>query len=556
MRRVRSTIAVGISLGMCALLAAGQTQSVWSAPALPASALPNAAMPNPDTAALATLSGQVLKDDGIPATGVSVVAWSTHYVSAAPTAEAVTDATGRYKFTVNTGRSPRLFSDDPTAPPDTEFTVTLEDQEPLFLVPASRTVALTPGMPRPGLDFRLTTGPQVTLRVRDALTGQPVPSVLARYQTNQPYSNEAVTAAVTDAQGQAKFRVPSLFASVFLVPPGGTAPAIQAAPGYNFYREIYEKQPQDIVWDMRTYPIAPPTTPIVWHGVVLLADGKPAADAKVSLLRPNSEVLLTTDRTGHFSAALPPVSLGEYQGVYPAVAILAQDGDQNAVEVPTPEAIWSGITVHLSRKPLASYTGTVVGANGQPEAGVPVSCRGGLTASEGAGINRATVTDAAGRFTLAGLPAGLYQVNLGGGSYGLITQPPSDPGYPYSKTILTLGEGEQHNLGQLTVLPADQVVAGQIVDAVGKPVSTGITVIVHGAQTSQTASLNSEGRFRADHVVREPLTLNLYREEANHFTSLGQDSPDLFRKVPVEAGQENVRVILPAGIPAPGHHGL
>ena len=537
MRRVHSIIAVGISLGVCALLAAG----------------PASAVPEPDTAALATTSGQVLKDDGIPAAGVSVVARSTHYISAAPAAEAVTDAAGRYTITIDTGRSRRLFASDPAAPPDTEFSVTVEGQKPLFLLPLSQAVTLTPGVPRPGVDFRLTTGPQVTLRVRDALTGQPVPGVLAQYQTNQPYSSSKVTAGATDAQGKLKFRVPSLFADISLVPPGGTNPSIQAAPGYSFYRQIYEKSLQDIVWDMRTYPINPPATPIVWHGVVLLADGKPASGAKVSLLRPNSEVLLTTDHTGHFSATLPPVSLGEYQGVYPAVAILAQDGDQNAVEVPTPEAIWSGITVQLSRKPLASYFGTVVGANGQPEAGVAVSCRGGLTAAYGAGIERATVTDAAGRFTLAGLPAGRYQVNFGGGSYGLITRPPSDPGYPYSKTILTLGDGEQHDFGTLTVLPADQVVAGQIVDAAGKPVSAEITVIVHGAQTSQTASLDGEGRFRADHVVREPLILDLYRADADHVTRLGQDSPDLFRKVPVEAGQENVRVMLPPGIPAPDH---
>ncbi len=552
MKRVQSLATAGISLGVCVLLAAGHTR--------PDAAQPNVALPNSGTAAVAIASGQIFGDNGTPAAGVSVVAWSTHYVSAAPAAEAVTDATGRYKITVDTGRSPRLFQNDPTAPPDTEFRVTVEDQQPLFLVPPSRTVTLTPGVPRPALNFRLLTGPQVTLRVRDALTGQPVPGILARYQTNQPYSSSAVTAAVTDAQGQARFRVPSLFAGLSLVSPGGTQPAVQAAPGYAFYREINEQHLQDVVWNVKTYPADLPKTPTVWRGIVLSADGKPASGAQVSVLRPNSEVLLTTDDKGRFAASLPPLLPSEYSGAYRAVAILAQNAahnaEQYAVEVPTSEAIWNGIRVQLSRQPLACYKGVVVGEDGQTKAGVAVSCRGGLAAAGGAGLSRATVTDAAGRFTLSGLPAGRYQVNLGGGSYGLVTFPPSDPGYPYSKTILTLGDGEQHDFGRLTVLPADQVVSGQIVDAAGKPVSEGITVIIHGAHTSQTATLDSQGRFRVSHVVREPLTLDLYQEEANHFTRLGQDSPDLFRKVPVEAGQEDVRVRLPVGIPAPPHRAL
>ena len=430
MRKVRTIVAVGICLGVGVLLAAGlpRTRPVWSAPALTAPGTSPAA-PAQGTSALASISGQITRDDGTPAVGISVVARSTHYVSTAPAGEAVTNAAGRYKITVDTGLSPRLFQSEPPAPPDTEFTVVVEGQEPLFLVPPSRTVTLPPDLTRSGLDFRLTTGPQVTLRVRDALTGQPVPGVVAQYRTSQPYSNDTVTAGMTNSQGRAVFRVPGLNAWLSLVLPGGNTPAVRVASG-SLSREISLTQVQDVAWEVETEPTTPPTTPAVWQGVVLSADGKPAPGAKVSVLRSGEEFSGVTGGSGHFAISVPPENAQQYNDRFRGFAILAEKGDQTAVFVPEADAAWAGTTVQLKRQLLGHYMGTVVGANGSSESGIPVSFRGGLeiAPNSGAGVSRGTVTDALGRFDLAGLPAGRYQVNFGGGTFGLVTLPPSDPG--------------------------------------------------------------------------------------------------------------------------------
>ena len=525
------------------LLALGLVISLNHVP--PARSAPAASGP-----ALGTLSGRVTRDDGSPAAGISVTARSTRYVTSAPEGEAVTDADGRYKITLDTHLSPQIFGDT-AGEGDTQFTVTVEGQEPLFAVPPSEAVTLPENLTRTGVDFRLTTGPQITVHVRDFQSGQPVPGVSVKYLENTDYSNNYLEAAVTNAQGNAVFRVPSLSVRLSLVPPGGNTPAIRTAAGSQFYREVRLTQIQDITWDVLTDPTTPPTTPTVWRGMVLTADGQPADGAKVSVLRGEAEAKTVTDKQGGFTVSLPPLTEQEYNQ-FQGVAFLVEKGNQSAVVVPTPDATQGGMVVRLTLKPLGSYAGTVVGPDGSPEANVSVTCRGGLTAAEGVGLDRAVMTDALGRFRLSGLPAGKYQVNLGGGAFGLVTLPPSDPGYPYSNMLLTLGDGEQHDFGHLTLLPADEIVAGQIVDASGTPVSGRLMAIVHGAHTNQTASLDTDGRFRVYHVVREPLTLDLYRSEPSGGFSLGQTSPDLFLKVPVSAGREDVRVVLPPGaLPLP-----
>ncbi|MGI4789544.1 MAG: MSCRAMM family protein [Janthinobacterium lividum] len=504
------------------------------------------------SASLGTVSGRVTLDDGKPAVGYSIIARSTRYVTPAPSGEAVTDADGRYTLTIDTGLSPGVFQGVTPPPVDTQFVITAEGQEPLYLVPPDQTVTLPPNLTLRGVDFRLSTGPQIMIHVHDALTGLPVPGVTAKYPLNRFSNNDYHIAGVTDAQGQVIFRVPMLEVQISLVPPGGDVPTIIAAPGYNLYREISLPQIKDVVWDVKTYPAVAPTPPSLWHGVVLDSDGRPAAGARVSILRSSGEGTAVTDKKGEFSVSLLPLTLDEYSGDYRGVAVLAEKDGQSAVFAPTPDSTWTGMTVHLTKKPLASYAGMVIGADGRPEAGVPVSCRGGTTIAFGAGLTRSVLTDAAGRFLLSGLPAGRYQVNLGGGTFGLVTKPASDPGYPFSSTLLTLGDGEQHDFGRVVVLPADEILAGQIVDHDGKPVTSGLTAIVHGAHTSQTASLDNTGQFHTYHIVRESLTLDLYRNDKNGGVQLGQASPDLFLKVPVQAGREDVHVVLPAGaLPPP-----
>ena len=257
-----------------------------------------------------------------------------------------------------------------------------------------------------------------------------------------------------------------------------------------------------------------------------------------SSLQP-AEVAGVTDAEGRWSFPMPRLSPEELQ--YNNVAVLAEaEGEDGALLVPTPDQTWEGMTLRLGRMPWASFTGVVVGADGRPEAGVPVSCVGGLSAAS-VGFSRSAagggVSDAAGRFTLAHLPAGQYQIHLGGRHFGTVAIPHDDP----STVIgIKIAAGCRQDVGPITVPRADAIVGGFVLDSTGKPASN-VSLVLQGKHVEKRPTVMPDGRFRAYHIVNEPLTLSV--------SGPGRTGEV---RVPISAGEEDARIVLPASfMPAP-----
>lgn len=167
----------------------------------------------------------------------------------------------------------------------------------------------------------------------------------------------------------------------------------------------------------------------------------------------------------------------------------------------TPDASWGSMTLRLA--PGAAITGTLTDSRGLPAADVAVSLTGGRSMQPPLPT---TITDRGGRFTLPGLPPGSYQIRAHGGGFADSTFPPpiSDP--HHAQPWLALAAGQRRDLGRLTVVRADRVLAGRVVDDRGRPVS-GLYVRATGAHSSGTDSTQEDGAFRIYDMADEPLTV-------------------------------------------------
>jgi hypothetical protein len=173
-----------------------------------------------------------------------------------------------------------------------------------------------------------------------------------------------------------------------------------------------------------------------------------------------------------------------------------------------------------------------------------VSCRGELAAAY-VGLSRNAiggVTDGMGHFIIPGLPAGRYALTFGGGPFGVTTVPASKAGYPHPDTLLTLADGQQDDLGCVTVPAADQIVAGRIITDAGA-VPDGVFATLTGAHTNETVSWDTDGRFRVFHVVAEPLTLTV---SGNFAIAPNSSTTRVIQILPVQAGRQDVQVVIPA----------
>jgi hypothetical protein len=401
----------------------------------------------------AIITGRVTLDDGKPAVGQTVIVRSTDYVSPTPSGMAVTDADGRYTVSINTGLFPALFADTqaPNPPPDAHFSVTVRIARKLYLEPVSHSVTLTPGEKTDSADFIVTTGPKVTVRVHDALTRKPVSGVPV-YDSQSGTNSMHPMLGVTDTNGVAVFRLTSLHAELTLFPPDDKASPVQIAPGYPGYKEIWLQAAQDVVWDIKTYSNSLPET-IPWRGIVLGANGLPVGGVTVHIMRRSGESITQTDNRGHFSSSLPPLNKYEDSGLgTPMVALLAERDEQTALLFPTADETWEGMVLRLASTPLSSITGTVVDAQGHPEAGVPVTCDDTPLMSYDSFSRKADndgATDATGRFTISRLLAGRYRLTLGGGPFAYKNLPPFFiDDFEQTRPIAA---GAKEDLGQIVV---------------------------------------------------------------------------------------------------------
>lgn len=488
------------------------------------------------------ITGRVTFADGKPAAGFRVVARFVMHQTGAPSeGEAITDADGRYEIR---GLNPQGFY------------VRVENDGKPYVVPPPRRVDLKNRAEN--IDFVLRLGPQITVRVRDAETGRPVPGMIVEassFASPQPVG-------VTNKWGEFQFRAGQLETHLRLRAPDDRPPKVAAAPGYSFYHVVRLKQVQPFTWDVRTYENPYQRAPRTFQGTVLGPGDVPVAGALVRMIRYNDINRTMTDAAGRF--IFHTERMTEHEHKTSGVILRADKDDLSALNFPKASETWGNIVLRLEPVQKPSLYGVVTDFEGRPLEGVPITYSESFPRSSALFTvqpSNGGATDAGGRFVISELsPDASYRLRFGGTpQFGIGRRTFGTVTFPQKGTSGTvqLRPGEQRDIGRIIMAEADTVIAGQVVDKEGKPVPgkrgadkkektapMNLMVLIRGQYTDVHAYPDADGRFKAEHIVREPLTLNIYFSEDGFFRT-GPDSPDHVYSMPVRAGDGRVQVVLP-----------
>ncbi len=491
------------------------------------------------------IRGRVTFVDGKPAAGFRVVARFVLHATGAPgEGQAVTNADGRYEIR---GLNPQAFS------------VRVENEGKPYVVPPPRRVDLKDQ--EDNIDFVLRRGPLITVRVRDAETGRPIPGMIVETGAHLFASPRPV--GTTDKWGEFQFRVGQLEMVLRLRAADDRTLEVAPAPGYSFHHSVRLERVQPVTWEVRTYQNPHHLAPRTFTGTVVGPDGKPVAGALVRMIR-NSDIERTmTDAAGRFTFRTHRMTEQEHKTS--GVVLRADKGELSTVKFPKAYETWGTIVVRLEAIRSPSVYGVVTDLEKKPLEGVPITyweSYPGSSAQFTVQPSNGGTTDAKGRFMVSGLsPAASYHLRFGGTpqfhggrrTFG-ITQYPER--LEKAHKSIRLRAGEQRNIGRIVVPVANSIVAGRVVDQEGRPVSgkrvvdkegrSGhiLMILIRGRYTEAHAFPDTDGRFRAEQIVREPLSLNVYSSEDHGFRT-GPDSPDFLCSIPVRAGDSDVQVVLP-----------
>lgn len=490
------------------------------------------------------IAGRVTFADGRPAPGFHVQARFTEPQSGAQGEnEGVTNPDGRYEIR---GLNPQGFS------------VSVFTAQTPYLSPSRRVDVPRPDGRVNNVNLVLVPGPVVTVRVRDAETGAPVPGMavsksLLYEGTNQP-------AGTTDATGMLVLRLNRLEASLDVEPPASERNRIVAAPSYDFHYYLKMPRSQAVTWDIKTYADRNAFSTRLFRGRVLGPDGKPVVGAGVTLRRDNNEPRTLTDNEGRFSFQVrriePSEMWSQTSGVTPKpMTLRVEKGNLSALVFPTPDETWEGITVRLRPNVQTAVRGRVTDEQGKPLAGISVEYLElfqGTPSSENIHRRNGGVTDVTGGFFIAGLSSeAVYQFTFGGYSqfgHGHLWGQTKFPNISYSNGWLRLRKGETRKLEPIAVYSASNIVSGIVVDAAGLP-QKNLLVSVTGPHTNFTNTTDAQGHFQVENIVNEPLLLGVFAPFEPNAPSLSfsydprPNSPNALYQGPVQAGAKNVRIV-------------
>lgn len=481
------------------------------------------------------ITGRVTLGDGKPAVGFPVIARFVPRQSEVPgEGEAITDAQGRYRIH---GLHPQ------------DFWVQAQNGGRPYVPGPARVIRLEqyPNKTAANVDFTLHLGPQITVRVHDAQTGVPVAGLAVSAYNSGP------EAGVTDARGELKLRVSRLDTDLRIENREIQGHYVSAAPGYSFYRRLKFNSVSDlrvVTWDVKTYSDDPRLNAVILRGIVTGPEGRPVGGATVRMGQrggSSEEHKTTTDAAGRFSFATYRMQIGEYdtgnRWRKGGILIEARKGGLSAFHLATPDETWTTIPVQIRHEERPFVTGQAVFPNGKPAAGVPIHYSEAFLDASAYFQKNGGATDANGRFTIGGLsPDAYYQFTFGGWylRYG------GNPGFgetrvpdvKYTSGQMRLKSGEwRRDLGRVVIWPASSVVAGRLVGPNGSRARGSLDVTITGKHTNVFALSEADGRFRLEHIVREPLTLTVNRIYSN-------TSGEVARKT-VRSGDQAVKVVVP-----------
>lgn len=471
------------------------------------------------------VEGRVTFPDGRPAAGVFVSArFAMHQTGAIGENEAITGADGRYSIR---GLDEQDF-----------FVQPLVDTLPI-VAPDPRRLSVK-GIVK-GIDFVVQEGPWLTIRLVEAETGAPIPDipVVAPIYGSRPKTD----ALKTDANGELKIQLRTTRASITIQPPGGGNDVVEA-PEYPFSREFVLTPATKTEWIVKAYR-GGFYKEGTFRGRVVDEAGRPVSGARVTFFRFDPQ-FATSDAEGRFSFRAKRLTRLAESDQGRKLAIRAEKDGAFGEIYPTAEETWSEMRVVLKRVTRPAFVGQVVGPEGRPLAGVPICYYEWMSNVGSLQPQNGGQTDADGRFAVENLSSGAYySLRFGGWPQGQGVRGFGELRVPrLGMAPLRLGEGERRDLGRIVVPRADATIAGMVVDRNGRPQSERLLVLVRGEHTNVSVSPGPDGRFKLEDVVREALTLYVFRGDGSGYRT-SDGSEDQVYKGAVRAGEVSLRIVVP-----------
>jgi protocatechuate 3,4-dioxygenase beta subunit len=311
------------------------------------------------------------------------------------------------------------------------------------------------------------------------------------------YSESSSGRAWTDANGMARFRVPSDEFKIYV-----------SAQNYSYYRSdslvtVAKSQTTqlEILLDRK----------IDISGIVLDESGRPLTGALVDAY-PTGDTAIS-DADGRFEVG--------FDQRRPSEKLIARHMEQNLAAIV--DITDSSKPMEITLKPALEIAGHVTDANnvGIPAARLSLS----LFESE-------VLTDTQGRYKIKAVPpeqAGFeYRVSVNTSGYGPIR---------YQRISITGEPGAKVEMKTHMLEPANESITGVVVDANGLPAAR-VPIFLHSAdgssQPEKTTATNEQGRFVITRICKGPLRL-----QANFGSSPGE-AGFLYAK----GGDRDVKIIL------------
>lgn len=223
------------------------------------------------------IQGRVLLDNGKPAVGFPVFAsYSPRMSREQGEGYAITDSRGGYRIR---GLNPVNWRGDGPQ----SFRVEVSSAGGPFIADPSRIVPLgrTRHHTAINVNFTMHRSPLITVRVRDAQTGAPVPGVLVAAAPEM--SNGSKVEGVTDARGEFRYRVRELGSTIYLKDIDRDGVSIVVAPSFQEVRFSGIADLHDVTIEVKAFTEKQETATGVYHGVVRNSDGMPVVGAVVRL---------------------------------------------------------------------------------------------------------------------------------------------------------------------------------------------------------------------------------------------------------------------------------
>jgi Carboxypeptidase regulatory-like domain len=229
-------------------------------------------------------------------------------------------------------------------------------------------------------------------------------------------------------------------------------------------------------------------------GTVTDPEGKPAPQVRVSLFPAFSPTEKQTDSEGRFSLTFDSNQFGPMGATQPILVV--RDLTRNLAVAMDLEAGATNASVRL--EPALTLAGRITDLNGKPITNAQAQALF-HTERMSSHLGAAVRADAEGRFEIKGLPPGRqYSINTSAKGFGQ-EQRNVEPSETATNRV---------QLEPFQLMPADQRIAGVVLDDNDKPVARASIYSYGNRQPNLNAQTDAKGQFSMDKVCAGPIQLS------------------------------------------------